>query len=201
MRSTNAPAPILIAIASALTFALAAFTAIPVAAGEPWRATAAEDDLVRLTKCIRSGGHVTKAGKCKGWGTGRYAKRMPDIKRSKRISNKVSLPWAKSSVKFYGTQRCWIGHSKNGSTVDKRFGAASFNKSIPNGENMGCGLYGTGKQTVLAVVRMWQAEKSYNGWHWRQIRDKDFQSFGVGVARYGNRKTQIVVNFYGKLVP
>jgi hypothetical protein len=196
----KAPAPILTAIASVLTLALLALTAVPAAAAEPWRAKAAEDDLVRLTKCIRSGGHVTKAGKCRGWGKGIYAKRLPDIKRSTKISNKVSLPWAKKSVTWYGTRRCWIGHSRNGSTVDRRFAAASL-RHIANGENMGCGVYGTGRQTVLAVVRMWQAEKSYNGWHWRQIRDTRFKSFGVGVARYGNRKTQIVVNFYGKLVP
>lgn len=196
----KAPAPIITAIASVLTLAMLAFTALPAAAAEPWRAKAAEDNLVRLTKCIRSGGHVTKAGKCRGWGQGIYAKRLPDIKRSARISSKVSLPWAKKSAKWYGTGRCWIGHSKNGSTVDRRFAAASL-KHIANGENMGCGLYGTGKQTVLTIVRMWQAEKSYNGPHWRQIRDKRFQSFGVGVARYGGRKTQVVVNFYGKLVP
>ncbi|MEX1296565.1 MAG: CAP domain-containing protein [Candidatus Limnocylindrales bacterium] len=200
MKRSSAPAPILIAIASMITLTLVAFTAAPAGAIEPWRAKAAEDVAVRLTKCIRSGGHVTRAGKCRGWGKGIYAKRLPDIKRSRKISNKVSVPWAKRSVKWQGTRSCWIGHSKNGSTVDKRFAAASL-KHIANGENMGCGLYGSGKTTVIRIVRMWQAEKSYNGPHWRQIRDRDFKSFGVGVARYGKRKSQIVVNFYGKLVP
>jgi hypothetical protein len=199
MKRTNAPAPLLVAIAGVLSLTLMAMTAVPVAAANPWRARAAEDVAARLTKCIRAGGHVTKAGKCRGWGKGIYAKKMPDIKRSDRISNKVAAPWAKKSSTFYGTSRCWIGHSKDGSTVDKRFAAVSLNH-IANGENMGCGFYGTGKETVIRVVRMWQAEKSYNGWHWRQIRDRDFKSFGVGVARYGPRKTQIVINFYGKLV-
>ncbi len=200
MTRTNRQAPILTAIAGVLTLALLTFSAVPVSAAEPWRARTAEDVAARLTKCIRSGGHVTKAGKCRGWGKGIYAKRLPDIKRSQNISNQVSATWAKKSFLWYGTSKCWIGHAKNGSTVDKRFAAASL-KHIANGENMGCGFYGTGKQTVIRIVRMWQAEKSYNGSHWRQIRDKDFRSFGVGVARYGKRKTQVVVNFYGKLVP
>ena len=199
MTRTNAPTTSLVAIASLLALALIALTAAPTAAAEPWRARAAEDVAVRLTKCIRSGGYVTKTGKCKGWGKGVYAKRLPDIKRSRKISNQVSYPWAKKSVQWYGTRSCWIGHSRYGSTVDKRFAAASL-KHIANGENMGCGLYGTGTQSVVRIVRMWQAEKSYNGPHWRQIRNKDFRSFGVGVARYGKRKTQIVVNFYGRLI-
>lgn len=200
MTRANAPAPILVAIASVLALTMVAVAAAPAGAIQPWRAKAAEDVATRLTKCLRSGGHVTKAGKCRGWGKGIHAKKLPDIKRSRKISRKVSLPWAKKSIKWYGTGRCWIGHSKNGSTVDKRFAAVSL-KHIANGENMGCGLYGNGKKTVIRIVRMWQAEKSYGGPHWRQIRDKDFKSFGVGVARYGKRKTQIVINFYGKPVP
>jgi hypothetical protein len=199
MKRTAAPAPILVAIAGMLAFTMLAFTAAPAAALHPWRPKAAEELAVKLTRCIRAGGHVTRAGKCRGWGKGIYAKKLPDIKRSKKISNKVSAPWAKTSATFYGTRRCWIGHSKNGSTVDKRFAAASL-KHIANGENMGCGMYGKARTTVIRVVRMWQAEKSYNGWHWRQIRDRDFKSFGVGVAKYGKRKTQIVVNFYGKRI-
>lgn len=200
MTRQNAPKPMLAAIASLLTLSLIALTAVPVAAGAPWRARGAEDVAARLTKCIRAGGHVTKVGKCRGWGKGIYAKKLPDLKRSRKISNKVSAPWAMKSVTWYGTRRCWIGHSRFGSTVDSRFAAVSL-KNIANGENMGCGFYGNAKKTVIRVIRMWQAEKSYNGWHWRQIRDRDFKSFGVGVARYGGRKTQIVLNLYGKLVP
>lgn len=188
-----------LAIASLLTLTLLALTAVPAAAGGAWRAKNAEDVAIRLTNCIRSGGHVTKAGKCKGWGKGNYSKAQPLLKRSARISNEVSAPWAKKSVQFYGTRRCWIGHSKNGSTVDKRFAAASL-KHIANGENMGCGMYGTGKQSVIRIVRMWQAEKAWRGPHWKQIKNGKFASVGVGVARYGSRKTQIVMNFYGRKV-
>jgi hypothetical protein len=196
---THATTPTHLAIASVLTLALLALTAMPAAAGGAWRAKGAEDVAIRLTNCIRSGGHVTKAGKCKGWGKGGYSRVQPLLKRSAKISNQVSGPWAKKSVQFFGTRRCWIGHAWNGSTVDKRFAAASL-KHIANGENMGCGMYGTGKQTVVMLVRMWQAEKAWGGPHWKQIKNGKFESVGVGVARYGSRKTQVVMNFYGKPV-
>jgi hypothetical protein len=188
-----------LAIASLLMLALLAVTAIPAAAGTPWRAKGAEDLAFKLTNCMRTGGHVTKAGTCRGWGSGRYSAVRPKFKRSDKISNKVSWPWAKKSVQFYGAGSCWIGHSKNGSTVDKRFAAVGLKLSI-NGENMGCGLYGTARQTVITVIRMWQSEKSYGGSHWRQIKDKDFKSVGIGIARYGSRKTQLVMNYYGNVV-
>jgi uncharacterized protein YkwD len=54
--------------------------------------------------------------------------------------------------------------------------------------------------TALRVVRMWQSERAYGGVHWRQIKDPGFKSVGVGVAKYGSRKAQVVVNFYGKVV-
>ena len=186
-----------LAIASMLAFALTALTVVPTSAATPWRAKEAEDVAIRLTNCIRSGGLVTSDGKCKGWGKGNHSKAMPTLKRSTRISDRVSWPWVKKSVQWNGTRSCWIGHARQGSTVDRRFAAVSL-KHIANGENMGCGMYGTGKQTVVRIIRMWQAEKAWNGPHWRQIKNPDFRSVGVGVARYGNRKTQVVMNFYGK---
>ncbi len=194
---TRTAAPTHLAIASLLALALVALTAIPAAAATPWRAKTAEDVAIRLTNCIRSGGLVTSAGKCKGWGKGNHSKAMPALKRSARISDRVSWPWVKKSILWHGTRSCWIGHSRNGSTVDRRFASVSL-KHIANGENMGCGLYGTGTQTVVRIIRMWQAEKAWNGPHWRQIKDPEFKSVGVGVARLGSRKTQLVINFYGQ---
>lgn len=187
------------ALAGLLTLLLLA-SAAPASAGGPWRAKGAEDVAVRLTNCIRSGGHVTQAGKCRGWGSGRYSKTLPNLRRSSRISSKVTWPWAKRSATFYGTRRCWVGHSRNGSTVDTRFSSANFQRAIANGENMGCALYGDSRKSVVLIVRMWQAERQWGGPHWRQIKDRDFRSIGIGVARYGARKTQLVVNFYGKLI-
>jgi len=187
-------------LAGLLTSLLLVLAAGPASAGGPWRAKAAEDVAVRLTNCIRTGGHVTKAGKCRGWGSGRHSKAQPQLRRSNRISNKVAWPWAKRSAAFYGTRRCWIGHARNGSTVERRFDSSNLRRKVENGENMGCALYGSAKKTVVTIVRMWQAEKKWRGWHWKQIKAGKFRSVGVGVARYGSRKTQVVVNFYGKLV-
>jgi hypothetical protein len=48
---------------------------------------------------------------------------------------------------------------------------------------------------------MWQAEKKWRGWHWKQIKTRSFKSMGVGVARHGKRKAQLVLNFYAKTIP
>lgn len=196
---TRSSARIHFATAGVLALVLLAFTALPAAAGGAWRSTAAEDLAVRLTNCMRSGGYVTSAGRCKGWGKGRYSVARPSLKRSQKISDMVTGPWAKKSVQFYGPRSCWIGHSRNGSTVEKRLASASF-KDIASSENMGCGMYGSGQATVIRMVRLWQTEKSWGGPHWRQIKSPDYRSIGVGVARYGRYKTQIVLNFYGKAV-
>ena len=188
-----------IVVASLLTLLLLALSAIPAAGAEPKRRAGAEDLTVRLVNCIRTGGYVTSGGKCKGKGSGKYSKYVKPLKHSDKISRKVSWPWARRSVQFYGTRSCWIGHSRSGSTVDRRFRAVSLNY-VKNGENMGCGMYGGAQPTALRIVRMWQSEKSYRGSHWRQIKNPDFKSVGVGVAKLGSRKAQVVVNFYGKRV-
>ena len=197
---TRQPARVHLTIVSVLTLLLVAMTALPANAITPKRRTGAEDVTFKLVNCIRTGGHVTKAGKCKGRGTGKYSKYVKPLKRSSKISREVSWRWARKSVTFKGTRACWIGHRWNGSTVDTRFASASLSKRIANGENMGCGMWGGAQVTAVQLVRMWQAEKSYRGPHWKQIKDKDFQSAGVGVAKYGSRKVQLVMNFYGKVV-
>ncbi len=159
---------------------------------------AAEDVAFRLVNCLRTGGKVTTAGKCKGWGSGRYSAKRPALKRSARISNRVSWPWARRTAKLYSQRTCWVGHSLAGSTVDRRFASAGLKHSV-NGENVGCASYRPQK-TVTFIVRWWQREKAYGGWHWRQLKDKRFKSMGVAVARRGAGKTQLVINFYGKAV-
>ena len=62
------------------------------------------------------------------------------------------------------------------------------------------GFYGKPRTTIVLVLGMWQKEKRYNGWHWRQLKDPDFKSAGVGVASLGSRKAQLVLNFYGQVV-
>ncbi len=187
-----------VAIASLLALLLLAMTALPAMAAEPKRMHAAEDLAFRLVNCLRTGGKVTTEGKCKGWGSGKYSAKRAPLKRSNKISNKVAWPWAKRSAKLYTSRTCWVGHSLAGSTVDSRFAAAGLKYGV-NGENVGCALYGS-KRMVIFIVRWWQREKSYRGSHWRQIKDRDFKSVGVAVAKRGTGKSQLVVDFYGKIV-
>lgn len=187
-----------VAIASLLMLLLVAVTAAPTMAAEPRRAHGAEDLAFRLVNCLRTGGKITQAGTCKGRGSGRYSAERAPLKRSDKISNKVSWPWARRTVKLYTNRTCWVGHSLAGSTVDRRFAAVGL-KSGVNGENVGCASYSP-KRTVKFIVRWWQREQSYRGWHWRQLKDGRFKSVGIAVARRGSGKSQLVVNFYGKVV-
>ena len=65
------------------------------------------------------------------------------------------------------------------------------------GENIGCGG-GDPKRLVLLTHRMMQAEKSYNGGHWKNMKNRAFKSVGIGVATNGDT-TMVVYDFYGKL--
>jgi len=188
-----------VVIASLLTMLLLAVSAVPAAGAELKRKGGAEDLTFRLVNCIRTGGYVTKAGTCKARGSGKYSRYVKPLKRSDKISNKVAWPWAKRSVQFYGTRTCWIGHSRNGSTVDKRFASVGL-KNGENGENMGCGMYSGSQVTAIRIIRMWQAEKAWRGPHWKYVKNAEFKSAGVGVAKLGLRKTQLVVDFYGRVV-
>lgn len=171
----------------------------PATAGSVRRAHGAEDLAVRLVNCLRTGGTVTAAGKCKGWGSGRRSVERAPLKRSLKISNQVSWPWARRTVRLGSRRSCWVGHSLSGSTVDKRFRSAGL-RHRANGENVGCGSYDP-KRMVIFIVRLWQREQAYRGSHWRQIKDPDFKSIGVAVARRGSGKSQLVINFYGKANP
>jgi len=188
-----------IAIAGLLTLLLVALAAVPATAATPRRMDWHEGFAHKLVNCMRTGGRITTNGKCDAYGSGKYSYYVAPLKRSNKISNKVSWPWARRSAQFYGTRSCWIGHSRSGSTVDSRFRQASLRNSL-NGENMGCGLLSTPRKTTLTILRMWQKEKTWRGSHWRQIKSKKFNSAGYGVAKYGARKTQILVNFYGPSV-
>jgi hypothetical protein len=188
------PSRLPIAVATLLSLLLIALTAAPAAAGEPKRFEASERLAHKLVNCLRTGGKVTVGGKCKGYGSGRYSARRPPLKRSVRISNKVSWPWAQRTVK---ANIC--GHELAGSTVDKRFRVVGL-KSIVNGENIGCATSWSPRKMVITMVRWWYAEKAYGGPHWKQIKAWKFKSAGFGVAKLGNGRSRLVVNFYGKRV-
>jgi hypothetical protein len=186
-------------LAGLLVILLLAVSATPSSAATVRRMHGAEDLAVRLVNCLRTGGKVTVGGRCKGWGSGRFSARRPTLKRSRRISNNVSWPWARRTVSLYSARTCWVGHTLAGSTLDKRFRSAGLRHQA-NGENIGCASYKP-RRMVIFIVRLWQREKAYRGSHWRQIKDTRFRSMGVAVARRGSGKSQLVVNFYGKANP
>lgn len=191
---TNATMRLPLAVATLLSLLLIALTAMPVAAAEPKRFEATERLAHKLVNCLRTGGKVTNRGKCRGYGSGRYSAKRPPLKRSRKISNKVSWPWARRTVK---ANIC--GHTLAGSTVDRRFRTVGL-KHIANGENIGCATSWSPRKMVITMAQWWYAEKSYNGWHWRQLKDRDFKSAGFGVAVLPNGRSRLVVNFYGKAV-
>ncbi len=181
-------------MATLLSLVLISLTAAPALGAEPKRFEATERFAHKLVNCLRTGGKVTPKGTCKGYGSGRYSAKRPPLKRSNKISNKVSWPWARRTVK---ANIC--GHTLAGSTVDRRFQVVGL-KHIDNGENIGCATSWPPRRMVITMVRWWYAEKSYGGWHWRQLKDPDFKSAGYGVAKLPNGRSRLVVNFYGKSV-
>ena len=188
-----------IAIASLLMMLLVALAAAPATAAEPKRMHQAEDLAFRLVNCLRTGGKVTADGKCKAWGSGKYSAKRAPLKRSDKIGNRVSWPWAKRTVRLSSKRSCWVGHSLAGSTISSRFASAGL-KTARHGENVGCATYGS-KRMVIFIVRWWQREQAWGGSHWRQLKDRRFKSMGVAVAKRGNGKSQLVVNFYGQVIP
>ena len=181
-------------MATLLAVLMAGYSASPVSAGTT-RFSVTERYAMKLVNCLRTGGRVTKSGRCVGYGSGKFSARRPPLKRSHKISDQVSWPWAQRTVV---SNIC--GHSLARSTVDSRFRAAGF-KSRQNGENIGCGASWKPRAMVITVVRWWQAEKAYGGSHWRQLKDPDFQVAGIGVAKLHNGRTRLVVNFYGPPIP
>ena len=188
---TRAAAHAHLVMASLLTLLLVSLTALPASAAEPVRLTGKERLAHKLVNCLRTGGKVTVDGRCKGYGTGRYSAKRPPLKRSVRISNDVSWPWARRTVV---ANKCT--HVINASTVDRRFRVVGL-KHIDNGENIGCSTSWNAKRMVITMVRWWWDEKAYGGPHWRQLKARKFKSAGYGVASYRGR-SRLVVNFYGR---
>jgi hypothetical protein len=144
--------------------------------------------VTRLINCNRSGGYVASDGRCIGYGTGRYSSPVPLIKLSWGLSTNVAKPYAKILA-----VRNLCGHHYNGDPGD-RFRRAGYRPSWW-GENVGCHNHSSVYTAVLQSHRAMQAEKSYNGGHWKNIKNRYFQYVGVGVYKYGSR-VRLVTDFY-----
>ena len=63
------------------------------------------------------------------------------------------------------------------------------------GENIGCGSGATARRIVLMSHLAFQAEKSSNGGHWRNLKNPAYKYVGVGVWRTGGQ-SRLVIDFY-----
>jgi len=174
-------------IASTAAPAPAVTTTATVYAYAPWLTD--EAYYLSLVNCTRTGGWVLSNGTCRGYGTGRYSAYVRPLVRSGAISDKVTRPYAKL-IAIGGL----CNHFYDGDP-GFRLRRAGF-VGYAWGENIGCrDGYGTTRAAVLQSHLFFQAEKSTNGGHWRNIKNPRFTYIGIGVWHYGNR-TRLVTDFY-----
>ena len=185
----------LIAAISALLALAAVLTAAPtggptpaLAVDKPWYTV--EQFYLGLVNCTRTGGWVQSDGTCRGYGSGRYSSYVAPIRISWYMSDRVSRPYAKLLA-----VRNLCTHTADGDPGYRLRRASLFRSTW--GENIGCrDGYASAKSAVLASHLRFQAEKSTNGGHWRNIKNAKYSLIGIGVWRYGSR-TRLVTDFYG----
>jgi hypothetical protein len=177
--------------ASASTEAVAATPSVALtttAVDRPWYTV--ERFYLGLLNCSRTGGWVLSDGTCRGYGSGRYSAYVAPITYSFGLSDKVTRPYARLLA-----VRGLCSHTANGDPA-ARLRLAGFTRWTW-GENIGCrDGYASAKAAVLASHLNFQAEKSSNGGHWRNMKSAKYHWVGLGVWRYGTR-TRLVIDFYG----
>lgn len=144
---------------------------------------AVETYYFRLLNCTRTGGLVRSDGSCSGAGSGPLAPYLLDA----GISSKVARPYAKLLA-----SRGICSHFADGDPGD-RLRRAGY----PNyvwGENIGC-RSGDPYAAVLGSHLYFQAERSTNGGHWRNIMNPAFDRVGIGVWVASGR-VRLVTDFY-----
>lgn len=179
-------------ISALLALVIVGSTAAPVAA-ETQRFRSTEQYAFRLLNCLRTGGKVTTAGTCVGYGSGRFSAYRKPLEFSQKISNKIAFTY---SARIASAGQC---RHDLGSTTDQRFRTVGL-RDDTNGENLACHWAASPRGMVVYWMRRWYRETSYGGAHWHQIKDRDFRVAGFGVARHPSGRTTLVVNFYGKVI-
>ena len=179
-------------ISALLALLVVGSTAAPVAA-ETQRFRSTEQYAFRLLNCLRTGGKVTNAGTCVGYGSGRFSAYRKPLEFSEKISNTIAFSY---SARIATAGQC---RHDLGSTTDQRFRTVGL-RDDTNGENLACHWAASPRGMVVYWMRRWYRETSYGGAHWQQIKDRDFRVAGFGVARHRSGRTTLVVDFYGKSV-
>jgi hypothetical protein len=153
----------------------------------PWYSV--ETFYLGLVNCTRTGGWVLSDGSCRGYGSGHYSAYVKPLTLVPGISNSVSRPYAKL-LALKGLCTHFADHDPG-----YRLRRAGYYRTTW-GENIGCGDgYSTAKASVLASHLRFQAEKSTNGGHWKNIKNANYLYIGIGIWRYGTR-TRLVTDFY-----
>lgn len=149
--------------------------------GGSWGAV--ETYYLRLMNCTRTGGLVTSSGGCSSPG----GRNVAALKLDAGISSKVSRPYAK---KLAVNNLCT--HFSGGNPGD-RLRAAGYTSYIW-AENLGC-RSGNPYDAVLGSHLFFQSERSYNGGHYVNLMNADYDRVGIGVWVSGGR-VRLVVDFY-----
>jgi uncharacterized protein YkwD len=138
---------------------------------------------LKLMNCTRTGGWVTSTGSCSSPG----GRAVAPLMLSGPISAKVSRPYAKL-LATRGICNHFIG-----GTPGDRLRRAGFT-SYRWGENLGC-RSGNPYSAVLGSHLFFQAEKPYNGGHYKNLMNAEYDRAGIGVWVSGGR-VRLVVDLY-----
>jgi hypothetical protein len=128
-------------IAAFVALIVVGFAAAPVAA-ETQRFRSTEQYAFRLLNCLRTGGKVTAAGTCVGYGSGRFSVYRKPLDFSQKISNKIAFTYS-SRIAAAGQCRHDLG-----STTDQRFRTVGLRDDV-NGENLACYWTSTPRHMVV----------------------------------------------------
>ena len=136
-----------------------------------------------LMNCTRTGGWVTSSGGCSSPG----GRNVAALRLDSGISSKVARPYAKR-LAVGGDCSHFIG----GNPGDRlrRAGYTSYRWA----ENLGC-RSGNPRGAVLGSHLFFQSEKSYNGGHYVNMMNSQYDRAGIGVWVSGGR-VRLVVDFY-----
>lgn len=155
---------------------------------KPWYSV--ERYYLGLVNCTRTGGWVQSDGTCRGYGSGRYSTKVAPLTYQYGLSDRVARPYAKLLA-----VRALCSHNADGDPGRRLRRGGYYHWTW--GENIGCGTrYPSVKASVLASHRAMQAEKSYNGGHWKNMKSTRFRWIGVGIWHAGSQ-TRVVTVFYG----
>lgn len=143
---------------------------------------------LKMYNCTRTGGWVSTTGGCSGYGSGRYSAYVRPLTRHGGLSDMTARPYAK--VLAIGNL---CGHNYDGS-LTTRLARAGF-RGTAWGENLACRGGMSVRGTIIWAHRVFQAEKSYNGPHWKNIKNRNFTQIGIGIWNEAGR-VRLVTDFY-----